>query len=113
MSAPKTAPILFEAALPQGTGREGNQQKSYGARALVAGGVRGGETYRRTGDPFQATAMAAAMAAGMHPAFPAPTDWQKRVLAGAGAAHWPGGSSADCPSLWSWPQHSTRRGWHK
>jgi hypothetical protein len=54
-------------ALERATGREGNLSKTYGVRALV-GGTVGAEEYKRTGDPYSATAKAAAMAAGMHPA---------------------------------------------
>lgn len=74
--APEVGPInareskLIDVArsLERAVGREGNLSKTYGTRALVAAGVGGGETYRRTGDPYQSTAMAAALAAGLHPA---------------------------------------------
>jgi hypothetical protein len=74
--APDVAPInareskLIDAAraLTRATGREGNLHKVYGTRMLVAGSVGGGSEYKKTGDPYKATAMAFAMAAGMHPA---------------------------------------------
>lgn len=74
--APEVGPInareskLIDAAkaLERATGREGNLSKVYGTRMLVAGTVGGGAEYKRSGDPYRATAMSVALAAGMHPA---------------------------------------------
>lgn len=54
-------------ALNQAVNREGNRNALFGVPTVLAGAAGGGE-YARTGDPFQATAMALAIRTGMHPA---------------------------------------------
>lgn len=74
--APEVGPInaressLIETAraIAHGAGRDANNQKLYGTRALVGAAVGGGASYKRNGDPYQATAWALALGAGLDPA---------------------------------------------
>lgn len=73
--APEVGPLnareseLIDAAraIHHAVRRESNRNALFGVPTVLAGMAGGGE-YARTGDPFQATAMALALRTGMHPA---------------------------------------------
>lgn len=68
INARESSLIETARAIVHGAGRDANNQKLYGTRALVGAAVGGGASYKKNGNPYEAAGWGLALAATMDPA---------------------------------------------